>query len=81
MYYAYLYATALAATMWRAHFAADPLSRAAGAPRAVSRAGALSHARRARLLSVSAAVFGIGSLLLQEHMETAPCASCPASGR
>ena len=30
-YYAYLYATALAAALWRTHFAADPLSREAGA--------------------------------------------------
>lgn len=31
MYYSYLYATALAAALWRTHFAADPLSREAGA--------------------------------------------------
>jgi len=77
MYYAYLYATALAATMWRAHFDADPFSRAAGAPRAPSPAGASSHARRAPL-PACVAVIGIGSVLLQKHVGTAPCTSCPA---
>ena len=36
MYYSYLYATALAAALWRTHFAADPLSREAGASAAAS---------------------------------------------
>lgn len=36
MYYSYLYATALAAALWRTRFAADPLSREAGASPAAS---------------------------------------------
>ena len=42
MYYSYLYATALAAVLWRTHFAADPLSREAGAYAAASTLFALS---------------------------------------
>ena len=45
MYYSYLYATALAAALWRAHFAADPLSREAGAPAAASTRPTLSAPR------------------------------------